>query len=80
MSGIELASLWADVVPVPVPTPQQFQLWLRMHSPRVVREALLETAKKVISTPGEWELDRAVRFASGVMNARERTTNIHRKN
>lgn len=75
MSAQELETLWAQVLPVPAPPQQQFQLWLRLHSPRIVRAALLETSKKTLTAPGDWDQNRAIRFASAVMNSREGKNN-----
>jgi hypothetical protein len=65
----ELMELWQRVIG-PAPNERQFKLWLAMHRPDVVRFGILEAAKKGLAVGDSFTRDRAIRFASSVMNHR----------
>jgi hypothetical protein len=62
----DLIELWKRTIGDP-PTPQQFELWLALHTPEVVRKGIIKSATKNLNLGGQMSLDRLVRFASSVM-------------
>lgn len=62
----ELKALWGKVLGH-TPSDQQFDLWLAMHKPEIVKRGILKTAQKNMSIGGTMDQDFKVRFASKVM-------------
>jgi hypothetical protein len=61
----ELIQLWHRLLGEP-PTEDQFTLWTALHTPEVVRQAILKTAAKDLSLGKTMSLDYKIRFASKV--------------
>lgn len=66
MNIADLIDLWTRVLSDP-PSEEQFALWTALHTPEVVRQAILKTAAKDLSLGRTMTLDYKVRFASKVM-------------
>jgi len=62
----ELTNLWAKMLGTP-PVDEQFTVWAALHTPKVVRRAILTTAAKDLSLGKTMSLDYKIRFASKVM-------------
>lgn len=62
----ELRNLWMTVLGTP-PADEQFTVWTALHTPEVVRQAILKTAAKNLSLGRTMSLDYKIRFASKVM-------------
>lgn len=70
----ELVELWTTMLDTP-PVDEQFTVWAALHTPEVVRRAILTTAAKDLSLGKRMSLDYKIRFASKVMLAQtERNT------
>jgi hypothetical protein len=63
----DLKSLWAKVLGQPVPSEQQFLIWMESHPSDVVRYGILRTATKNQTLGGTMSDDHRIRFASKVM-------------
>lgn len=61
----QLKELWETMLGTP-PADEQFTVWTAMHTPEVVRQAILRTAAKNLSLGKTMTLDYKVRFASKV--------------
>jgi hypothetical protein len=66
MTAIELKDLWTRTLG-DSPAPEQFELWLSMHTPEAVRVGIQKTAMKNLQLDMTMTLDRKIRFASKVM-------------
>ena len=65
----EAKALWARLLPdEPIPADDQWDLWLALHDPSVVRSAVAQTTLKSRKLNGTMERDHILRFASAVMN------------
>jgi hypothetical protein len=64
----ELRELWQKFLGE-VPSDQQFQLWLAMHTPATVKHGILKAAEKNMALHGNMSADYKIRFASAVMNS-----------
>ena len=62
----ELKGLWKTMLGTP-PVDEQFTVWAALHTPEVVRKAILTTAAKDLSLGKTMSLDYKIRFASKVM-------------
>ncbi|MGA8313391.1 MAG: hypothetical protein WB755_25435 [Terriglobales bacterium] len=62
----ELINLWTKTLGTP-PADEQFTVWAALHSPEIVRKAILTTAAKDLSLGKTMTLDYKIRFASKVM-------------
>lgn len=62
----ELVELWTTMLGIP-PADEQFTVWAALHTPEVVRKAILTTAAKDLSLGRKMTLDYKIRFASKVM-------------
>ncbi|MGE5052931.1 MAG: hypothetical protein ACM3WP_02110 [Acidobacteriota bacterium] len=62
----ELKALWQKLLAVP-PADDQWQLWAELHTPAVIRKAILATASKNMSLGRTMDQDFMLRFASKVM-------------
>jgi hypothetical protein len=62
----QLIELWRGLLGT-APADEQFTVWVALHSPEVVRQAILKTAAKDLSLGRAMSLDYKVRFASKVM-------------
>jgi hypothetical protein len=63
----DLKSLWAKVLGQPVPSEQQFIIWMESHPSDVVRYGILRAATKNQMMGGSMSQDHKIRFASKVM-------------
>jgi hypothetical protein len=59
------------------PPERQFKIWLELHTFETAVHGVREAAKKFSKLNGAMDLDRLVRFASGVMNARKSRMAAH---
>ncbi len=62
----QLKELWKTGLGSPPPD-EQFTVWTALHTPEVVRQAILKTAAKDLSLGKTMSLDYKTRFASKVM-------------
>jgi hypothetical protein len=62
----QLTQLWKQLLGEP-PTDDQFTLWTALHTPEVVKQAILKTAAKNLSLGKTMSSDYKIRFASKVM-------------
>ncbi len=62
----QLVQLWKTMLGTP-PADEQFAVWAALHTPEVVRKAILTTAAKDLSLGKTMTLDYKTRFASKVM-------------
>lgn len=62
----ELIQLWTKMLG-DLPGTAQFEIWMALHTPEVVRLGILRTAAKNLSLGETMSLDYKVRFASKVM-------------
>jgi hypothetical protein len=62
----ELKTLWAKLLGE-IPSDQQWEFWGLMHTTAVIRQGILKTAQKNLSTGGTMTSDHMIRFASKVM-------------
>jgi hypothetical protein len=62
----ELIQLWTQTLGT-APSKEQFTVWTALHTPEVVRQAILKTAAKDLSLGRTMSLDYKLRFASKVM-------------
>ena len=62
----QLKELWTVMLGTP-PADEQFTVWAALHTPEVVRKAILTTAAKDLSLGKTMSLDYKIRFASKVM-------------
>src|SRR5689334_3312740 len=53
------------------PPERQFQLWLELHDFDTAVHGVREAIRKFHKLDGQMDLDRLIRFASGVMNTRK---------
>jgi hypothetical protein len=68
MLSIEiLMDIWERTIGS-TPARQQFEIWAVDHSLRIIKESILVTARKNLST--KLSQDACIRFATGVMNAK----------
>lgn len=65
----ELINLWTTMLGTP-PAEEQLTVWTALHTPEVVRQAILKTAAKDLSLGKKMTLDYKIRFASKVMLVR----------
>jgi len=61
----ELIELWKKLLG-DAPSEEQFDFWARLHTPEVVRQAILKTMGKNLSLGKKMDLDYKVRFTSKV--------------
>lgn len=66
MTDIDLKDLWARTLGE-LPAPEQFELWLSLHTPETVRVGIQKTAMKNLQLDRTMTLDRKIRFASKCM-------------
>jgi hypothetical protein len=66
MTDIELKDLWTRTLGE-LPAPEQFELWLSLHTPETVRVGIQKTAMKNLQLNRTMTLDRKIRYASKVM-------------
>jgi hypothetical protein len=52
------------------PPAAQFEIWSVMHTPEVIKESILVTARKNLQLGGNMTEEHRGRFASGVMRTR----------
>lgn len=69
MTDIELKDLWTRTLGE-LPAPEQFELWLSLHTAETVRIGIQKTAMKNLQLNRTMSLDRKIRFASSVMQNR----------
>jgi len=62
----QLTELWTAMLGT-APADAQFTVWTALHTPEVVRQAILKTAAKDLSLGKTMSLDYKIRFASKVM-------------
>lgn len=62
----ELIALWERILGTS-PVDEQFEIWLAMHTPEVVRLGIVKTAAKNMSLGQTMDSDHKIRFASKVM-------------
>ena len=62
----ELKGLWERLLGT-APEDAQFEIWTALHSPEVVKNAILKTGAKDLSLGRTMTADYKVRFASKVM-------------
>lgn len=62
----QLVELWKTMLGTP-PGDEQFTVWAALHTPEVVRKAILTTAAKDLSLGKTMTFDYKIRFASKVM-------------
>jgi len=62
----QLIQLWKSTMGNP-PSPEQFAIWGALHSPEVIRKAIVKTAVRSQTMNGRMEQDHRLRFASKVM-------------
>src|SRR5690242_753508 len=62
----ELKKLWKRMLGAP-PADEQFEVWMALHTPEVIRQAILRTAGKNLSLAKTMTADFQIRFASKVM-------------
>jgi len=64
----DIVELWKRTLGVP-PTDAQFAIWEGLHTPEVMKRAILKTAVKNQQLNSTMSLDHRLRFASKVMLA-----------
>ncbi len=62
----ELIQLWTKMLGE-LPGTTQFEIWMALHTPDVVKLGILRTAAKDLSLGKTMSLDYKIRFASKVM-------------
>lgn len=75
----ELIRLWTKVLG-DSPGTAQFEIWMALHTPEVVRVGILRTAAKDLSLGKTMSLDYKIRFASKVMLVQAARTAEHVSN
>lgn len=60
--------LWKELMTGSAPSESQFRIWLSIHAPDVLREAIIRTATKNAKMDGKMDLNYRVRFCSRVAN------------
>lgn len=75
----ELKQLWSHVLG-DLPSDQQFDLWAALHSVDIVRQGILKTAQKNLSTGGTMSTDHKIRFASKCMLTATALKKAHEEN
>ena|SRR2546425_5307362 len=62
--------LWKTLLPgAPIPSQQQFDLWLDLHTPESLVKAIKGTARKRNSLNGQMSLEYLVRYCSKAANS-----------
>jgi hypothetical protein len=79
MNIVALIDLWTTMLGTP-PTDEQFTVWTALHTPEVVRQAILKTAAKDLSLGKTMTFDYKVRFASKVMLTQTERNAAHASN
>jgi hypothetical protein len=60
--------LWQQLMSGSTPPESQFRLWFSIHSPEILREAIIRTATKNAKLNGNMDSDYRVKFCSRVAN------------
>jgi hypothetical protein len=63
-----LIELWQRLMDGNTPLESQFLFWLSIHTPEVLREAIIRTATKNAKMDGKMDLNYRLRFCSRVAN------------
>lgn len=63
-----LIELWQQLMNDSGPGEPQFRLWLTIHTPEVLREAIIRTATKNAKLNGNMDREYRIRFCSRVAN------------
>ena len=63
----DFIQLWTSTIKGPLPTREQFSLWMALHSDDVVFHGIATTAKKFIQENGRMDLSYLTKYASRVM-------------
>jgi len=70
----EFINHWVALINGPVPSREQFSLWLALHSDETVFYGITATAKKFLQERGNMSLTYLTKYASKVMSNRTPAT------
>lgn len=75
----ELKTLWGKLLGK-IPGDPQFDYWSALHTPEVIKQGILQTAKKNLGVGGTMDDDHRLRFAANVMNTLSARNKEHAAN
>lgn len=76
----ELKALWNKLMGALQPVDAQFEVWLELYGPEVVRLGIVRTAAKNLTLAQGMDLDYRLRYASRVMRVQSERNADHAAN